>query len=212
MAAWFIGMALTVTAGVIGTYYVLNATTFAEMWGRNDGLLQQNQHLMQELQTVQEHYDKVVAGRDDEVTKRVSEYRDSLSSLMSTRYADTLKENQDLENALNSISNGERQRAAQLKESRLSALNEALLSNSNRIAETHRILYVSAPPPLITLRTVQRTTVERSQTSARRPQNTPHRRPDCASRSALSKRMLTFLTPKSLRLTAADRKKSGNVQ
>jgi len=143
VAAWLIGMAITMTAGVIGTYYVLNVTTFAEMRGRNDGLLLQNQHLMQELLTVQEHYNKVVAGRDDEVTKRISEYRDSLSSL-STRYADTLKENQDLKNALNATSSGERQRAAQLKESRLSALNEALLSNSNRISETHRILYESS--------------------------------------------------------------------
>jgi len=39
------------------------------------------------------------------------------------------------------MSSGERQRAAQLKESQLNALNDELKSNSNRIAETHRILY-----------------------------------------------------------------------
>lgn len=143
MVSWLtsaVGVAMT-TAAV--TYSALNATTFAEMRGRNDGLLQQNLHLTQELQTVQEHYDKVVAGRDDEVTKRVSEYRDSLS-ILSTRYADTLKENQELKNALSVMSSGERQRAAQLKESQLNALNDELKSNSNRIAETHRILYESS--------------------------------------------------------------------
>lgn len=139
-AAWFISIALAMTATAVGTYYVMNATTFAGMRERNDGLLQQNQHLAQELQAVQERHDKVVAGRDDGVAKKVSEYRDSLSSL-STLYADKLKENQDLINALNVISSGERQRAAQLKESQLSTLNGQLKSNSNRIAEPHRILY-----------------------------------------------------------------------
>ncbi|TQC70013.1 hypothetical protein ABNP39_22650 (plasmid) [Pantoea dispersa] len=36
---------------------------------------------------------------------------------------------------------GEGRRAAELKESRLGALNAALLSDSNRIAETHKELY-----------------------------------------------------------------------
>lgn len=76
------------TATVV--YGALNATTFAEMRGRNDDLLQQNHYLTQELQTLKGRYDKAVAGRDEDVSKKVSDmasvYKDSLSTL-STQYA-----------------------------------------------------------------------------------------------------------------------------
>lgn len=144
VAAWLIGavaVAMT-TAAVTGT--ALKVTVLDEMRGRNEALLQQNHDLMQELQTLQGRYDKAVADRDEDVSKKVSDmasvYRDSLNTL-STQYAGTLKENQGLKNALNEVNSGERQRAAQLKESRLSALNEALHSNSNSIADAHRKLY-----------------------------------------------------------------------
>lgn len=144
MAASLFSVAGLMVATAAGTYTALNVTTLDEMRGRIDGLLQQNQHLTLDLQTVQERYDKAVADRDDDVSKRVSDmssaYRESLNTL-NARYAGVVKENQDLKNALNAISSGERQRAAQLKESRLSALNGELASNRNRIAETYKILY-----------------------------------------------------------------------
>lgn len=144
MVSWLISMVGAAVSTAAVTYAAVNATALDEMRGRIDGLLQQHQHLTQELQIVQGRYDKAVAERDDDISKRVKEmssvYRDSMSTL-NTRYADTLKENQELKNTLNAISSGERQRVAQLKESRLSALNEAILSNSNRIAETHKSLY-----------------------------------------------------------------------
>jgi len=69
VVSWLLNTVGVPVATAAVTYAAVNATTLDEMRGRNDGLLQQNLHLTQELQTVQEHYDKVVAGRDDEVTK-----------------------------------------------------------------------------------------------------------------------------------------------
>ncbi|KTR98490.1 hypothetical protein [Pantoea dispersa] len=60
---------------------------------------------------------------------------------LSARYDGALKENQDMKYALSAADSGECRRAAELKESRLGALNAALLSNSNRITETHKELY-----------------------------------------------------------------------
>lgn len=142
--SWLLSMVAVAVATAVVTYAAVNATTLAEMRGRNDGLLQQTQQLTLELQTLQGRYDKAVAGRDEDVSKKVSDmasvYRDSLNTL-STQYAGTLKENQALKNALEAADSGERQRAAQQEASRVSAVNEALQSNSNRIAETHRLLY-----------------------------------------------------------------------
>lgn len=144
VAAWLIGTAGLMAVAAASTYAALNVTTLTEMKGRIEGLVQQNQHLTQDLQVLQARYDNAMASRDEDISKRVSEmssvWRDSISTL-SARYEGALKENQDLKNALSAADSGERRRAAELKESRLSALNAALLSNSNRITETHKELY-----------------------------------------------------------------------
>lgn len=144
VATWLISTAGLMAVAAAATYAALNVTKIDEMKGRIEGLVQQNQHLRQDLQTLQARYDNAMGSREDDVSKRVSEmataWRDSMNTL-SARYENTLKENQDLKNALSAADRGDRRRASELKESRLSALNTALLSNSNRIAEKHNELY-----------------------------------------------------------------------
>lgn len=53
VATWLISTAGLMAVAAAGTYAALNVTKIDEMKGRIEGLVQQNQHLTQDLQTLQ---------------------------------------------------------------------------------------------------------------------------------------------------------------
>ncbi|MCZ4061116.1 hypothetical protein O3W44_21490 [Pantoea sp. LMR881] len=144
MAAWFISSCTLIFLSVGTTWAVLNATTLGEMKGRIEGLTWQNQRLTEDLRIAQSRYDTAQATRDDAISKKAIElsagYKESMNAL-SARYENVLQENADLKNTLNALSSGERQQAAERKESRLKELSDAMALNSKQIEQEYRLLH-----------------------------------------------------------------------